>query len=171
MENLNAVLGDNLIYIFSVIGIMIAVMVGFMVNLERNLSGMKKRYKLMTAGADGVDIQQILTEYAKQLSQTNDEHKKIQGEVAQLNLAVKHALTKVAVVRFNAFHDDSAELSYCIALLDEEKSGVIISSLNGREFTRSYVKPIVNGESPKYKLTDEEKQALQQASSPLEQQD
>ena len=171
MENLNAVLGDNLVYIFSVIGIMIAVMVGFMVNLERNLSAMKKRYKIITAGADGVDIQQILTEYAKQLNQTNEDHKKIQGDVARLGLAAKHALTKVAVVRFNAFHDDSAELSYCIALLDEENSGVIISSLNGRDFSRSYVKPIVKGESSKYKLTDEEKKALQQASSPSELQD
>ena len=55
-------------------------------------------------------------------------------------------------------------MSYCIALLDAENSGVIISSLTGRDFSRSYVKPIEKGESPTYKLTKEEEQALRDAS-------
>ena len=80
------------------------------------------------------------------------------------NLATK-SISRVAVVRFDAFQDDTAELSYCIALLDAENSGVIISSLTGRDFSRSYVKPIEKGNSQNYKLTKEEEQALREASS------
>ena len=55
-----------------------------------------------------------------------------------------------------------SDLSYAVALLDAENNGVILSSIFGREDSRSYVKPIEGGKST-YTLTDEEQQALQKA--------
>ena len=76
------------------------------------------------------------------------------------------AITRVAMVRFDAFEDTSSDLSYCVALLDNNNTGIIISGINGREEARTYAKPIVNGESVHYKLTKEEEQALREASTP-----
>lgn len=168
MENLNATLANNLVPIFTVIGIVIALLVGFLVKLEMDLSKMHKRYRKLTVGADDVNVQQILMEYAEQINKAIEDNSKIRGDIEKITAAASRAITRVAVVRFNAFHDDTAELSYCIALLDEENTGVIISSLNGREFTRSYVKPIIKGESQRYKLTKEEEQALHDAAIPPE---
>ena len=57
-----------------------------------------------------------------------------------------------------------SDLSYSVALLDSHNNGVVMSSIFGREDSRSYVKPIENGTST-YQLTAEEEQALREAMS------
>ncbi|MBQ7703881.1 MAG: DUF4446 family protein [Selenomonadaceae bacterium] len=166
MGDFNAAIVENLVYVFIFLGIVIGVMIGFIISLETRLSDMKKRYrKMLMSDEDDANAQQILLKHAEKINSAVETEEKLNTELTQMKDLLTHAISRVAVVRFNAFQGDTAELSYCIALLDAENSGVIISSLNGREFTRSYVKPIVKGESEKYKLTKEEEQALRDAST------
>ena len=72
------------------------------------------------------------------------------------------AITRVRVVRFRAFDDMGSDLSYAVALLDSHNNGVILTSIFGREDSRSYVKPVENGTST-YALMEEEQQALDEA--------
>ena len=165
MEELNAAVVGNLGYIFIVLVIIIAVLIGFIVSLEYKLSDMRKRLRKIVMGDESTaNSQEILIKHAEKINSAVDAGEKLTGEINQLKEIAKKSISRVAVVRFNAFNDDTAELSYCIALLDAENSGVIISSLTGRDFSRSYVKPIEKGESPTYKLTKEEEQALRDAS-------
>ena len=166
MSDFNATLIDNLAYIFIFLGIIIFLLIGFVISLEKRLSDMKKRYRKITMSDDeNSNAQQILVKHGEKINSAIETEEKLNSELAQMKELMTHAISRVAVVRFNAFHDDTAELSYCIALLDAENSGVIISSLTGRDFSRSYVKPIVKGTSETYKLTKEEEQALRDASS------
>ena len=165
MSDLNAALVENLAYVCIVFGIITAVLIGFVVNLEMRLAYMKKRYRnIMLSDDEDSNAQQILIKHGEKINSVIDSQESLTNEVNQLKELLKSSISRVAVVRFNAFKDDTAELSYCIALLDAENSGVIISSLNGRDFSRSYIKPIVKGESQSYKLTKEEEQALRDAS-------
>ena len=166
MSDFNATLIDNLAYIFIFLGIIIFLLIGFVISLEKRLSDMKKRYRKITmSDDDNSNAQQILVKHGEKINSAIETEEKLNSELAQMKELMTHAISRVAVVRFNAFHDDTAELSYCIALLDAENSGVIISSLTGRDFSRSYVKPIVKGNSETYKLTKEEEQALRDAST------
>ncbi len=168
MDDLNVTLANNLSVIFIISGIIFIAMFGLVIKLNLDLTKMRERYKRMTAGAEDADIPRILLEHANNINAALEESQKASSNLSRINDVLKRSITRVAVIRYNAFHDDTADLSYSIALLDEENSGVIISSLNGREFTRSYVKPLVKGESPKYKLTKEELQAIQEAAIPPE---
>ncbi len=166
MSDFNATLIDNLAYIFIFLGIIIFLLISFVIHLEKRLSDMKKRYrKIMMSDDENSNAQQILVKHGEKINSAIETEEKLNSELAQMKNILTHAISRVAVVRFNAFHDDTAELSYCIALLDAENSGVIISSLTGRDFSRSYVKPIVKGTSETYKLTKEEEQALREASA------
>jgi len=49
-------------------------------------------------------------------------------------------------------------------MLDYKDSGVVISSLHGKDGARMYAKPILKGKS-KYQLTDEEEEAILKATS------
>ena len=165
MSDFNAALVENLAYVCIVFGIIIAVLIGFVISLETRLSAMKKRYRnIMMSDDENSNSQQILIKHGEKINSVIDSQDNLTNEVNQLKELLNSAISRVAVVRFNAFKDDTADLSYCIALLDAENSGVIISSLNGRDFSRSYIKPIVKGESQSYKLTKEEEQALRDAS-------
>jgi hypothetical protein len=54
-------------------------------------------------------------------------------------------LSRVAIVRFDAFADISGKLSSAAALLDEHGNGLVITTMNGRENSRNYLKHVRQG--------------------------
>lgn len=86
----------------------------------------------------------------------------IRDEVGELRDAVEHAVQRVGIVRFDAFEDMGGMLSFAVALLDETGSGVVLSSINGRNETRIYAKPIEGGAS-RIHLSGEEEEAIRRA--------
>lgn len=77
------------------------------------------------------------------------------------SLAVQH----VGLVRFDAFEDMGGHLSFAAAMLDGEGDGFVFSSINGRQETRIYAKPVERGAS-RYHLSDEEQEAIRRALAP-----
>lgn len=73
-------------------------------------------------------------------------------------------LRGVGVVRFNPFSGEGAggNQSFAVALLDEDGSGVVFSTLNARERVGVYAKPITKSSSS-FELTTEEREAIEKA--------
>lgn len=70
---------------------------------------------------------------------------------------------RMGLVRFNAVGERGADMSFSLALLNEEKDGVVISSLfsdQGKSYI--YAKPIEKG-SAHYRLSKEEQEAINRA--------
>lgn len=74
----------------------------------------------------------------------------------------KNHIQKVGLVRFNPFGDLGGDHSFSLAILDDEESGIIFTSLHTRDRTRVYMKEIKNGKS-EYDLSAEEVKALTRA--------
>ena len=72
---------------------------------------------------------------------------------------------RVGLVRYDAFDGVAGQQSYSLCLLNENKNGIVLSNLVGREFSRSYAIEIAGGEAPR-KLGSEEGQALELALRP-----
>ena len=68
-------------------------------------------------------------------------------------------------MRYDAFEDVGGRLSFSCALLDDNGTGVVMTSINGRHDTRVYAKPVSEGHSP-YSLSIEEEEAIRQALEP-----
>lgn len=75
---------------------------------------------------------------------------------------IEGAVRRVGVVRYDAFEDVGGRLSFSCALLDDHGNGVVMTSINGRQDTRVYAKPIVDARS-QYNLSVEEEEAIRQA--------
>lgn len=153
---------NNLMYITAGLGILVIVMYGIIINLWMNLSYLKKRYRKMMTGVDGANLERMLIGHIDEVKKVVEENQRIDLENQHLAALLQKAITRVGVVRFRAFEDMGSDLSYAVALLDAKNNGVILSSIFGREDSRSYVKPIEAGKSS-YTLTEEEEQALHQA--------
>jgi hypothetical protein len=69
---------------------------------------------------------------------------------------------RVALLRYDAFEDVGGRLSFSCALLDDRGNGVVLTSINGRQETRVYAKPITEGRSG-YNLSSEEEEAIRRA--------
>jgi hypothetical protein len=71
-------------------------------------------------------------------------------------------IAHTSVVRYDAMNELSGQQSSTVALLDERRTGVVISSILHRDQARLYVKQVREG-NPEYELSPEEEQAVEEA--------
>ena len=71
-------------------------------------------------------------------------------------------IQKIGIVRYSAFKDTGSDLSFAVALLDENNNGVVFNGIYSREMSNIYAKPVENGNS-KYTLSNEETEAIEKA--------
>ena len=75
---------------------------------------------------------------------------------------IEGSMRKVALLRYDAFEDVGGRLSFSCALLDDQGNGVVLTSINGRQETRVYAKPVTQGTSS-HNLSLEEEEAIRRA--------
>jgi hypothetical protein len=75
---------------------------------------------------------------------------------------IEAGVRRVGLIRYDAFDDVGGRLSFSCAMLDERGTGVVVTSINGRQETRVYAKPVQEGASS-YNLSLEEEEAIRQA--------
>ena len=86
----------------------------------------------------------------------------IDGGAGSRGTADPRAIRDLAVVRYDALHEMSGQLSFSVALLNAAGDGVVLSSINGRSETRTYAKVVLAGAGAQ-ELSPEEEQAVRSA--------
>ena len=86
----------------------------------------------------------------------------LRQEVAALKAESAQAMRHVAVIRYDAFTDTGGQLSWSMALLDDSGSGVVLSSIQGRNESRTYAKNVAAWAS-ETQLSPEEEDAISHA--------
>ncbi len=131
------------------------------------LAYLTKRYKLFMQGSNGLSLEASLESLHAEIKAMNKEIAASQEQIQQLAKVLDTATRGVGVVRFNAFQETGSDLSFAVAFLDADKNGVVISSIYGREESRTYAKPLEGGQSA-YHLGSEEQEAINIASMALQ---
>ena len=111
---------------------------------------------------NGKNIEEDLENYMYKVKKIEDNNAEIANDVNNIKNDLTKCIKKVGIVRYNAFKDTGSDLSFALALLDENDSGVVLNGIYSREMSNIYAKPIENGKS-NYTLTDEEKNAINKA--------
>jgi hypothetical protein len=75
---------------------------------------------------------------------------------------IEGSVRNVALLRYDAFEDVGGRLSFSCALLDDQGTGVVLTSINGRQETRVYAKQVTQGIST-HNLSLEEEEAIRRA--------
>lgn len=153
---------QNVHYAIITMTILLFIALIVFININMKLSHMNKRYKKLMTGMDGSNIERLLMGHIDELRLAVKKVETLEEENKRIDAIALKSMQRVGVVRFSAFEGIGSDLSYAVAILDSKNNGVILSSIFGREDSRCYAKPIVNGTST-YQLTDEEKQAIEEA--------
>lgn len=111
------------------------------------------------AGRDGGDLEQVINTLTDSLKQLTHQQSALEQDLQKLQNNFRLSVQKVGVVRFNPFADGGGNFSFSIALLDGRGTGLVITSMHGREQNRIYSKKILGGKSES-QLTEEEQQAI-----------
>lgn len=119
-------------------------------------------YNKLTKGVEIGDIKKILE---KILSGGEENTKSIKSIIKRIDIVEendKSHIQKVGLIRFNPFSELGGDHSFCLAILDDRDTGVVITGLHTRDRTRIYMKDIKDGKS-NFELSSEEKKAIASA--------
>jgi len=123
-----------------------------------------KLKKIFFAGSKALSLESIIYSLKQELQNSREQEAALEQALTELKTRVTFAVQKVGLVRFNPFNDGGGNFSFSLALLDEHNTGIIITSMYGREQNRIYTKKVEKGKC-EIKLTEEEEQAVEKANS------
>ena len=107
-----------------------------------------------------------LLEFAVALQGRIDDVNRALSEVAaglsRVDRRVDGAITNTAVVRYDAYEGTGGQQSASVALLDANRTGTVITAIQGRDYARIYVKDLDRGRSS-VALSPEEQEAVERA--------
>jgi hypothetical protein len=104
----------------------------------------------------------VLTQHDQELANIKVALRQLGDGQRRQSEASLNSLQRVGLVRYDAFDDMGGHLSFSAALLDGQGNGMVITSINGRQDTRCYAKP-VEGWTSSHNLSEEEELAIQRA--------
>ncbi len=159
MADWNRVLSDNLALALGAIGVLVLLLrLGFIVQCVR-LGRAVRTYRELVRDEAGGSLHDRLAGSAEQAVRASERMAEVHDLYSGIEARSRRSLQHIGLVRFNPFDDTGSDQSFAIALLDDARDGIVISSLHGRTNTRLFAKPVTNGESP-HTLSDEESQAI-----------
>jgi hypothetical protein len=126
------------------------------------LRALERRFEASLGGSDAGSLESTLAAHIARVEEVDARLAELDAEYKRLAITNSLASQKISIVRFNPFGDTGGDQSFSLAVLDAHDSGYVLTSIHGRQGTRSYVKPIDFAKS-KYTLSAEEQQALSQA--------
>jgi hypothetical protein len=116
-------------------------------------------------GRGGGDLVDFAVSLQGRLDETHRKLDAVDGGVAQLGRRVDGLVSRVAVVRYDAYENTGGHQSASVALLNESRTGIVLTAIQGRDYARIYVKELEDGRSP-VALSPEEQEAVDRAMKP-----
>lgn len=133
--------------------------------LSARLRRIEKKHSDMFRASTGSTLEDVIMGSVDEIEDLKEQIKKLGSHCLFLeDVLLRRALKSPGLVRYNAFHDTGSELSFSLALLDDQCDGVVLTSIYGREESRSYAKPVDKGKSSCH-LSAEEEAAIKKAAA------
>jgi ABC-type lipoprotein release transport system permease subunit len=130
--------------------------------LGSRLKKLRKQYVAVMGNTGVTNIEDVVLEMKSMLQSQKEQINSLQNQLNAVQIEMPKMKSKLGIIRYNAFSDGGSDLSFSLAVVNEEKDGAVFSGLHSRDNTYVYAKPLEKGESA-YTLTPEEKKAIESA--------
>ena len=140
---------------FAAIILLLIIVIVLLVNLSR----LSKKYKKFMGGKNAKSLEKDimgLYEDNKLIKVSMDKNRK---DIENLYRKFEGAFQKIGIVKYDAYNQIGGQLSFSLALLDENDNGFVLNSVHSADGCYSYTKEIKAGLCD-ISLGDEEKKAL-----------
>jgi Protein of unknown function (DUF4446) len=71
----------------------------------------------------------------------------IAAALSRVDRRIDSSVAKAGLVRYDAYQDAGGQQSVSLALLDSNRSGLVLSAIQGRDYARIYLKELERGRS------------------------
>ncbi len=161
MESLSQILETDM-FLITLFFVNIILLIAFIINTIR-FSKLNKKYEnFIKKVGNGKNIEEDLENYMYKVKKVEEQNAKNAGDIKEIENNITKCIQKVGMVRYSAFQDTGSDLSFTLALLDNNNDGLVLNGIYSREMSNIYAKPIEKGMSS-YTLSEEEKKAIEKA--------
>lgn len=126
------------------------------------LKKLRKQYTAVMGNTGVTNFENVIVELKEGLAEQQQENKQLKSQLTDVQATLPNQKGKIGVIRYNAFAEQGSDLSFSIAIINDEKDGAVFSGIHSRETSYVYAKPVEKGESA-YPLTPEERKAILEA--------
>lgn len=147
------------IYITMALVILVIILIILVLVLLRATSKVENKYRKFMRGVNNKNLEELVTSYLDKVDEVKKQSDFLKEQYEDIDKRTKGCLQKLSMIRYRAFDNVGSDLSYSLALLNDDNDGVVLTSIYGRNESTTYAKPIDKGIS-RYDLSEEEKQVL-----------
>jgi hypothetical protein len=140
----------------------VVVLVVVLVYLLATVRSMRRAQQVILGSHGERDIVVHVEGLDGQVRNLRDAVEALDGRIDEQRRDLDKAFTHRALLRYDAFRESGGEQSTSLALLDRDRSGVVISTITSRDEARLYVKELRQG-VPDRALSPEEVAVVEQA--------
>ncbi len=162
MDISTTILGMKIKTVTCILMIAVILLIILVFILIRQLNIISRKYSAIMSGKKGADLEKIIRIRFKEMDKVKANAKRVTREHKEIKAKQSSCINKYGLVKYDAFDNMSGKLSFVLALLNDDNSGVVLNSMHSREGCFTYAKEIIKGESY-IPLSDEEKDAIQRA--------
>ena len=132
------------------------------VSSSMRLSRLERKYKTFMKGSDAQSLEKIFVRKFAQIDKLYEAKEDHEHYILFIKKNLEKMFSKYGVEKYDAFDDVGGKLSFALALLDKDNTGLILNAVHSRDNCFLYLKEIVKGESY-VMLSQEEVEALRKA--------
>ena len=148
--------------IAGVVAVLLLALLIYIGILNRRVSRLNKKYEFFMQDETGKSMEAKLREDVAHLHELQDSMELIHKTQKDILAVQNHCFRKIGFVKYNAFDNIGNNLSFAFTVLDGKNDGFCLSSVYGRNESRIFAKPIVDGKCL-YGMSEEEKESLDNA--------
>lgn len=142
--------------------ILVFILIFSMISSNMRLSRLERKYKMFMKGSDAQTLEKVFTRKFAQIDRLYEAKEDHEHDINFIKKSFELIFSKYGLEKYDAFDDVGGKLSFALALLDKDNSGIILNAVHSRDNCFLYLKEIVKGESYMM-LTQEEVEALRKA--------
>lgn len=149
---------------FLIIGLAVLTLVCMIITLVcfTQYRKLYRRYDIFMRGKDAETLEDTILDLLDETAVLQTSDRESRDQLKSLTRQVRASYQNIGIVKYNAFKGMGGNLSFVIALLDDNNSGFILNSVHSREGCYLYMKDVEKG-STDVLLGAEEKEALEMA--------
>lgn len=142
--------------ILALICIALFVVVIIQINKTKKLND---RIDLFLGGQSGGSLEEAILDKFTKMKVLEEKDAVEDKAIRDIYSRLKRTYQKIGTVKYDAYMENGGNMSFALALLDDENNGIIMNVMNSSEGSYCYLKEIENGRSD-IELGAEEAEAL-----------
>ncbi|QYK70217.1 DUF4446 family protein [Paenibacillus sp. S02] len=159
MAELNGLIMEQLAGIVAGIVLILLILLIVIIVQGAKLKKMRRKYETMMAGSGVENLETLLIDLKVQMDTIEDEQETHRASMKSLRSKMTGLKGHIGIKRYNAFGERGSDLSFSLAIVDDNQDGMVLTGIYNRDGSYVYAKPLEAGQST-YSLSPEEKEAV-----------